>query len=152
MKKQQSGFTLIELMIVVAIIGILASIALPQYQNFIARSQASESVVLLGGAKVSAEESIVQDGVFPADLDALTALDINTNGKYGTITGVTGVTDDAGTITYVFNSAGTNKELQSGVVGLTRTTGTGGWQCTATMAKKFAPKGCTGGATVAAGS
>lgn len=56
MKPTQQGFSLIELMIVVAIIGILAAIAIPQYQNYIARSQASEAIVLLGGVKIAISE------------------------------------------------------------------------------------------------
>ena len=73
MKKIQSGFTLIELMIVVAIIGILAAIAIPQYQNYTARAQASEGLSLASGAKIAIAEYLNTNGSFPTGGDCVTA-------------------------------------------------------------------------------
>ncbi|MCG8371331.1 MAG: pilin [Proteobacteria bacterium] len=64
MKKQQ-GFTLIELMIVVAIIGILAAIAIPAYQDYTIRAQVSEGLNLAGGAKAAVSEYTMDRGSFP---------------------------------------------------------------------------------------
>jgi len=72
MKRIQSGFTLIELMIVVAIIGILAAIAIPQYQNYTARAQVSEALSLASGAKVAAVEYLNTKGNWPATEAATT--------------------------------------------------------------------------------
>ncbi len=69
MKKEQQGFTLIELMIVVAIIGILAAIAIPAYQNYIIRAQISEGLTLSAGAKTAVSEYFMDRGDWPADND-----------------------------------------------------------------------------------
>lgn len=142
MKKQvQKGFTLIELMIVVAIIGILASIALPAYQDYIARGQAAESVVMLNAVRTDAEDQVVQNGAFPGTGD----LNGNLAGTYGDITSAavgTGTTD-AGVITYTFKATGVNKNLAEKTVLQTRTTLTGEWVCSNTIAgTKLDPKGC----------
>ena len=67
MQKEQQGFTLIELMIVVAIIGILAAIAIPAYQDYTIRAQISEGLTLSSGAKVAMSEYLMNHGAWPAD-------------------------------------------------------------------------------------
>jgi len=70
MKKVQQGFTLIELMIVVAIIGILAAIAIPAYQDYTIRSKMTEALTLASSAKTSVSEYYISQGSMPADEDA----------------------------------------------------------------------------------
>ena len=85
MKKQQ-GFTLIELMIVVAIIGILAAIAIPAYQDYTIRAQVSEGLNLAGGAKAAVSEYTMDTGNFPVDNTeaGISAAATDINGKYTT--------------------------------------------------------------------
>ena len=69
MKKEQQGFTLIELMIVVAIIGILATVAIPVYQDYTIRAQISEGLTLSAGAKAAVSEYLMDRGAWPTNND-----------------------------------------------------------------------------------
>jgi type IV pilus assembly protein PilA len=122
----QKGFTLIELMIVVAIIGILAAVAIPAYGDYTARAQASEAFVLMDGLKTPLTELFTTSGLF--EINTASGVTAITSGKYvanvgvGTSTGSgAGATTGNGALFSVvsqFNSTGVSSKLVSGGVGL----------------------------------
>jgi type IV pilus assembly protein PilA len=118
MKLVQKGFTLIELMIVVAIIGILAAIAIPAYQDYTIRSQVSEGLSLAGAAKAAVAESFSQTGVAPTNrtVAGMSANGNDTQGKY-----VTSVNVAAGTITITYGNEANAKITAAGQNTLTLT-------------------------------
>ncbi|HEY9916250.1 TPA: pilin [Neisseria meningitidis] len=108
MNTLQKGFTLIELMIVIAIVGILAAVALPAYQDYTARAQVSEAILLAEGQKSAVTEYYLNHGKWPGgNSDAGVASSSTIKGKY-----VKEVTVANGVVTATMLSSGVNKEIQ----------------------------------------
>ncbi|HEZ1807368.1 TPA: pilin [Neisseria meningitidis] len=128
MNTLQKGFTLIELMIVIAIVGILAAVALPAYQDYTARAQVSEAILLAEGQKSAVTEYYLNHGIWPANNNsagvASSATDIK--GKY-----VQSVTVANGVVTAQMASSGVNKEIQGRKLSLwaKRQNGSVKWFC-----------------------
>ena len=139
MKRVQQGFTLIELMIVVAIIGILAAVALPAYQDYTTRAKMSEVIVMAAPAKLAVAETssslgdlasvtLANSGYsFPGATKYVSAITISSASPFGVVT-----------VTSTVPSA-------TGSLLLTPTPSAGGqltWRCTSTIASKFLPTEC----------
>lgn len=151
----QKGFTLIELMIVLAIVGILAAIAIPAYQNYIARSQVSEGTTLASDVKTQVLTAYSRNGKCPDNSmqggNGLAAAN-TIKGKF--ITSVTAGSSKGGgdmgmggadscTIVALFNNEG-NKEIQGRTLTYTLKDngGSNEWICTTTLDAKHAPEDC----------
>ena len=141
--KKQKGFTLIELMIVVAIIGILAAIAIPAYQDYIARAQVSEAVQLLGGGKTPLAEFYSDKGVWPSAAESVMGA---VSGKYVQSVAITtgaADTEPVLTLTATMKSTGVNKNIRGSTVLLTTANGGQQWGCKkGTIDDKYLPGAC----------
>ncbi|NRB57160.1 MAG: pilin [Salinicola sp.] len=143
--RRQGGFTLIELMIVVAIIGILAAIAIPQYQNYVARSEFTSALATLKGLQTPAELAI-QEGKF--DSTDLTKIGLSSAAvQNGAVTAT--APDDAngvttGDYTLVFTFSGEGNFANNSTITLTRDGDNGGgWACsTAHISTDVVPESC----------
>ena len=146
MNTAQKGFTLIELMIVVAIIGILAAIAIPQYQSYIAKSQVSRAMGETGALKTVYETCLNDGKVIAGACDlgwtesnilTLTTPEPDTDGTNKT------ALDLEGTIVGTFKSTGASAAIAGETITWTRTE-EGSWSCATGVANKYAPAGCPG--------
>lgn len=143
-KQTHAGFTLIELMIVVAIIAILASLAIPAYRDYVVRTQASEGLVLASGAKIAVWEYITDKGTFPGT-NASAGLPLATSiaGKYVSSVAVS----SGGSITVAYQSDQTNDALRTSNLLLSPVNqgGSISWSCKGTINQRFLPSSCRQG-------
>ena len=140
MLKHSKGFTLIELMIVMAIIGILAAIAIPQYQNYTAKAQAAEGFVITSSFKQPVAEAIYNSGLTTAT--CALPIDHLANGKYvlNTTFNVVGTSDCV--VESTFQSSGISEKIINKKVTQTYSLITGVWACSTDLPAGIKPDSC----------
>ncbi|HDS1828888.1 pilin [Stenotrophomonas sp. S4] len=136
--KNQKGFTLIELMIVVAIIAILAAIAIPQYNDYTARAQMSEAYTLASGLKTPVVEAFAQDD--DAAKSCVVPASSVQKGKYVATVVANGASPCV--ITATMGTTGVNAKASGKKVELTFTPATGAWTCSTDVDASVKPKAC----------
>lgn len=139
----QKGFTLIELMIVVAIIAILAAIAIPAYQDYVIRSQVTEGMSLADGAKTAMAEFYTNTGYFPpSNASAGLATDTSITGNYVTQVDAGGAGAGKIVVTYG-NKANTKITGDTLILSAITSTGSTAFHCnTGTVPSKYLPSSC----------
>jgi type IV pilus assembly protein PilA len=149
-QRKTQGFTLIELMIVVAIIGILAAIAIPAYENYIAKAQFTEALSLASGQKTNVIDYYSENDTCPTNGEAGIPPATSISGKYVAsvaVGGTAGAPPDVGcTITATFGTTNINSKLSGKTVILTLQDNGGSfeWNCSTTASQSVAPSSCTG--------
>jgi type IV pilus assembly protein PilA len=147
MKKMQKGFTLIELMIVVAIIAILAAIAIPAYQDYLVRSQVSEGATLTDGAKTAVAEYYANHGNFPPN-NASAGLPSSISSISGKYVASVDISQTAGVIEAKFgNQANSNITGKIFALSAVDTGGSINWTCSTgngftNVPDKYLPSSC----------
>lgn len=140
--KQQGGFTLIELMIVIAIIAILAAIALPAYQSYVVRTQVSEVITAASAARTEIAEVVASNGTVPANYGIS-----DQTSEFVASVSLT-ATGDAPVITATARSTNNSSEVNGETITLTGTvdsaTNTVEWVCGGSIPSNFRPGSCQG--------